>query len=527
MAFRYRLRSITPEDDPQALLQEIYPPGNSFGEVLSGESKAPQWGAVISLLRHLGAKRLLIQSGIRDPDFLEEHQAFYAKQHRPVSLKCVRIHAFALDVAIPDQTDEAAVLAFLDAAKAQEGSYIGFITVRPLRHAPVGATIISPPVSRRPTAFDTFPVHIAGIEFGVTGTPFLQQDSAVGACAQASIWMALRTIRRRQGNVAYSPAELTVAATRYISSDRTFPGRTGLTVEQMLEAIRFAGHDPLHLAVREKLTNEEQVQSVLRLAVPYIESGLPVIMGLKHSSGGHAVVAIGLQNSSQQVHDEVVTHTQDDGAIQIAYTPSSAWTPALLIHNDNTGPYQKLGSDNESNYKLIQTVSLIVPLPDGIYTTAGEAEVLAIRAVVRLAAIFSAGTLGELTLPEVPFVLRTILSTRHRFREWAKDDKTLAPEIIARYRTHELPEQMWVIEIHDKGVFNPGDPSVASRVGEIVLDAAADSVHADALIFARVTSKLWPSANAEIALLLWEDDQGLGAIGTAGCEFGHPLLKPW
>jgi len=213
MAFRYKLRSITPQDDPRALLQEIHPPGNSFGEVLSGETRAPQWGAVISLLRHLGAKRLLIQYGIRDPDFLEEHQAFYAKQHRPVTRKCVRIHAFSLDIPIPEITDEAAVLAFLDAAKAQDGSYIGFVTVRPLRHAPVGATIISPPASRMPAALDAFPVHIAGIEFSVTGTPFLQQDNAVGACAQASIWMALRTIRRRQGNVAYSPAELTVAAT--------------------------------------------------------------------------------------------------------------------------------------------------------------------------------------------------------------------------------------------------------------------------------------------------------------------------
>jgi len=527
MAFRYKLRSITPQDDPQTLLQEIHPPGNSFGEVLSGESKAPQWGAVISLLKYLGAKSLLIQYGIRDPDFLEEHQAFYAKQHRPVTRKCVRIHAFSLDIPIPENTDEAAVLAFLDAAKAKDGSYIGFVTVRPLRHAPVGATIISPPASRMPTAQDTFPVHIAGIEFNVTGTPFLQQDNAVGACAQASIWMALRTIRRRQGNVAYSPAELTVAATRYISSDRTFPGRTGLTVEQMLEAIRFAGHDPLHLAIREEMTDEEQIQSVLRQAVPYVESGLPVIMGLKHANGGHAVVAIGLQNSSAQQHQEVVTHTQDDGATQITYTPSSAWTSALVIHNDNTGPYQKLGSDPDGNYRLLQTVSLIVPLPDGIYTTAGEAEVLAIRAIVRLAAVFSGGTIGKFTLPEVPFALRTVLSTRHRFREWAKSDATLAPEIVARYRTHELPEHMWVIEIHDKAVFNPGDPSVASRVGEIVLDASADSVHADALIFGRVTGKLWPSAKSSAALMMWEDDQGVGAIGTAGSDFGRSLLKPW
>ena len=366
MAFRYKLRAITPQDDPQALLQEIYPSGNSFGEVLSGEGKALPWVAVIGLLKYHRANRLLIQHGIRDPDFLEEHQAFYAKQHRPVTRKCVRIHAFAIDVPIPAESNEAAVLEFLDAAKASPDSYIGFVTVRPLRHAPVGATIITPPVSRQPNAYDDFPVHIAGIEFSVSGTPFLQQDSAVGACAQASIWMALRTLRKRQGNAAYSPAELTVAATRYISSDRTFPGRIGLTIEQMLEAIRFAGHDPLHLAIRNRITVEEKTEVVLRRAVPYVESGLPVIIGLAHPNGGHAVVAIGVQNSSAQVHDETVSHTQDEGKTTIIYTPSSAWTSALVIHNDNSGPYQKLGASPDGHYRLEHASSLIVPLPDGM-----------------------------------------------------------------------------------------------------------------------------------------------------------------
>jgi hypothetical protein len=34
------------------------------------------------------------------------------------------------------------------------------------------------------------------------------------------------------------------------------------------------------------------------------------------------------------------------------------------------------------------------------------------------------------------------------------------------------------------------------------------------------------SAKVSAALLMWEDDQGVGAIGTASSDFGRSLLKP-
>jgi hypothetical protein len=248
MGFRYLLRPLVPTDSAAALLQEVTESTKGSASALADGSRTAPWECVFAALIQAGAKTLLIQRGVRDPDFLEEHQAFYAKQHRPVSRSCIRIHAFSLSA--PEYAagaDEANVLGFLDKAAGEAQCYLGFATIRPLRHAPVGASILAAPSAAEVTTADAFPVHIAGNAFEVVGAPFLQQDSAVGACAQASIWMALRTMRKRHGNAAFSPAELTVAATRYLANDRSFPGRQGLTVQQMLEAVRFAGHDPLHM----------------------------------------------------------------------------------------------------------------------------------------------------------------------------------------------------------------------------------------------------------------------------------------
>src|SRR6185369_7841608 len=213
MPSRYNLVAFGPAEvaKPEALLASV---AQLKGKAL-GQLPLQQWKAILSHLNSSGAKTLLIQDGVRDPDFLEEYEAFYSRQQRSVSRLCIRVHAFKLDCPDPVPTASQQLLAFVDEAASQQDSYLGFVTIRPLRHAPVGATIIQDLPSIPALCKDYFPVHIAGTKFTVHGTPYLQQDNAVGACAQASIWMALRTLRRRAGNSAYSPAQLTVSATKY------------------------------------------------------------------------------------------------------------------------------------------------------------------------------------------------------------------------------------------------------------------------------------------------------------------------
>lgn len=342
MPFRYRLVGFGPNDvsNPRALLASV-----SRAELSGVEQPSfSQWGELVAHLHKAGAQTLLVQEGVRDPDFLEEYEAFYSKQHRAMQKFCVRIHAFSRPLPPSGPTElRQEVLQFIDDAAADQSSYLGFVTVRPLRHAPVGASIVVDTEATPALCKDIFPVHIAGTTFNVSGTPYLQQDNAVGACAQASMWMALRTLRRRSGNSAYSPAELTIAATRYITQNRVFPGRQGLTVEQMLLAIRASNHDPLVIPVAPHGFAANPYHAIAA-AQPYIESGLPVVTVLLHPiTQGHAVVAIGLSPQA----------------------PVNGFPPGLVIHNDNRGPYRDLPlavAADSHEYSLEQTMSLIIPL---------------------------------------------------------------------------------------------------------------------------------------------------------------------
>lgn len=468
-------------------------------DTLGGHVLAPcanlstaQW---LSTLRHAlaaDARSILLQEFVSDPDFLEEYEAFYCKQQKDVSRLCRRLHFFSLAPSKGSHsytTDE--LLEFIDLAASTTNSYIGFVTLRPLRHAPVGASILRDLPTAPVTCRDVFPVHIAGRDFEVSGTPYLQQDSAVGACAQASIWVALRTLRKRVGNSAYSPAELTVAATKHLTLNRVLPGRHGLTTQQMLEAIKSAGHDPL---IVEPNSGDPalKAQEAVKFATPYLESGLPVIIGLNNPvSGGHAVVAIGY------------THQ----------TAGAEYPDLLTIHNDNTGCYISLPRHPPSahSYALEQSMALITPLPDGICMTAAEAEIFATSAIMFAAPfLLSLPPFGDPATFAARFgaapkgILRVFLSTRHSFRSWATSAVDIDTPTRGTYRTAALPRFIWVAEIHDLSIFERGAFNNKSRLGEVILDASADALLGDALLFLRLSGKLVGANAPDDGLLVIE-----------------------
>jgi hypothetical protein len=495
---RYRLLPFDEAADSASLFSAVL--GDVDAEV-AGAYNLQQWRAVVEHLMRLGAKRLLVQSHVRDQDFLHEYEAYYARQHRYMRRDCIRVHAFSSNAPIPSSLTDQSVLDFLD--EVSRDDYLGFATIRPLRHAPIGVTILADGEEREVTAKDRFPVHIGGVSFEVIGTPFLQQDSSVGACAQASIWMALRTLRRRVGNAAYSPTELTLAAK---GSDRVVLGRKGLTVGQMLDAIRLSGHDPFVIDWAQDVVapHPAHAQRVLAEARPYLDSGLPVIAVLKpEESEVHCVVALGITLAA-------------DG---------------FVVHNDNEGPYQLLGSANEGphNYSLEQIVSLIVALPHGIAVSAAEAMTQAQTALEKeiwaraFWASQKSAPVGELQRVK----LRAYLCSRHAFRKWARECKELDPIVQLAYRTRGLPKYVWVAELHIDG------NSANTRIGEIVIDAGADVMHGDEKLFIRFTKFLFVegasleqgSVLVQFGSALKNDDSSL-TVAPRG-DLTEGLWMPW
>lgn len=430
-----------------------------------------------ALALRLGAVAAIIQRRVQDPDFLAEYNTYYSRQFADVTRYCARVHFFSTP-----PKDGQSVLQYLDQDDTA-ASYLGFVTLRPVAGTPVGASILRTPVD---TGFircaDDFPVHLAGHELDLNGVPFMQQDNAVGACAQASIWMALRTMRRREGDRAHDPAQITGAATRYSISGRILPNRKGLTQPQVVEAIRAAGYSPhpIHFALGGNFTlgsrlDADQLSNARRVLHAYVESGIPVLLILYPSSGGHAVVIIGHTFSTTPVHTDELAFSLRAGAVRIAHAVS--WVPEFVIHNDNSGPYLPLRQEtNGSTYALDQTYAAIPLLPADVFVSGEEA--------LQFATTLWQDILEELTdsmnYQEAAdlcdqFVVRLLLLEKRKIRSWAANS-TVAPEVREHLRLGDLPRRVWVLELHLKDNYGAhANEKSESLVGFILLDSTSDA----------------------------------------------------
>lgn len=461
-----RIQKFSFSDLPAALA------GLAFQDTTTG-GQQPRLVPLQNTLDHLsklGAKTVFKQYPVQDPDYFAEYEKYYAKAFANIDKYCTRFHFFAEPSASSEDP-----LTFLDRKEAQE-TYLGFVTVRPVRSSPVAASILRPldkPDGHFVLAQDSFDVHLAGVTLRVAGTPFMQQDNAVGACAQASIWMALRTLRKKEGNSAYDPAQITAAATRFLVRGRTLPNREGLSIEQIVEAIRFAGYSPHILYVKEpgNAITPQDLAEAKRKIYAYVESEIPVILGLyPNIHTGHAVVVIGHgwnTTATPTLMSEILAATNHK--IQIFHSVN--WVSGFWVHNDNTGPYTMLPDHSATSYAL-DHVSFAIPLlPSDVFISGEEAEEVALRI---LNEEILKGLPDEATSTTSQLVARTYLAERHKFRNWVTDNITISRTLREHYRTKEFPRRIWITEICIRDGYENVSDGRLIRVGEVLVDPTGD-----------------------------------------------------
>lgn len=443
-----------------------------LARLLEGGARAPRFVPlenVAQAVSSLRARCAIVQRNVQDPDFLAEHAVYYSKWSAPISRYCTRVHFFS---SAPGSQD---ALQVIDEMASIEESYLGFVTLRPNAVSPIAATIITPPFSDGlafVTARDAFTVNLAGRRFEVNGTPFLQQDNAVGACAQASIWMALRTLRRKEGQAAYSLAQITNAATRFLVSGRTLPNRNGLSLDQIIEAVRASGYAP-HIVPLVPRDNREpvavpdgQLAKAKQSLYPYVESGIPVVLAVAPRSGqGHAVLVIGHGWVVDPVLPTPERRLLADSCLGVSAYDASNWLGSYIIHNDNTGPYQEF-HDRTGIYRLEDALAAVPFLPADVFIDGAEAREVCLRLLEDVLSNNDPGASAE-SIPNI--VVRLYLQDRSAFRATVIAS-TMSDEVKRYYRNKWLPRRIWVMEINEFEGYGGAPSGNAVRLGEILLD---------------------------------------------------------
>lgn len=443
----------------------------------SVNGKTPRWDSlsnILGLLNNLDCKAVIKQYPVQDPDYYAEYSRYYSKAFASLDKYCHRFHFFSTEPKVNEDS-----LDYLDRVHAiSPNDYLGFMTIRPIRSSPVGATIIRPPKENHfVLAHEEFHVHLAGRTFLIRATPFMQQDNAVGACAQASIWMALRTLRKREGSSAFDPAQITSAATRFLTRGRTLPNREGLSVEQIIEAVRFAGYSSHIIWIKGHTdgVSDEILANAKRKIYTYVESEIPVILGLFPSpQTGHAVVLIGHGWNSKVEPSPIGTYGMPhDSVLNIFHSVS--WVNDFYIHNDNTGPYLKLMDRSKQDYALEHAAFAVPLLPSDVFITGEEAEVTSFDLISQMIKEYLETKSDDLhELKVKPIVVRTYLSERYKFREWVAKSESMSDHLKRYYREKEFPKRVWITEVCLFDSYADSDKNKSNRIGEVILDPTGE-----------------------------------------------------
>ncbi|WP_441232753.1 hypothetical protein [Bradyrhizobium sp. 1200_D9_N1_1] len=335
---------------------------------------------IIRHLRELNALSALVDDDYIDRDFSEAFSAYYAKTFKRHSKVCKRILFFSCDLgALASQNMEAAARHL----EALNEHFLGFIVLRPITKAPVSQAILKPPPA--PAGYERhllvkakYTAHILGAELSVEAVPMTQQDSRVGACAQASIWVSARHIHARHRGPWLSTVSITDAAIVRSESqiNSTLPaGSEFLTVNNTVSALRAAGREPLIYAasVDSKGSLQWGALRPREIINRYVDSGIPVSVWLASPGDliSHSIVATGQ-----------VLSPNAPGALPTRPTRAE-YCAAYLVNDDQRGSNLRLsttpgGSIAEvSRNVLDNTVVLIIPLPSKVYLPAETAETIA------------------------------------------------------------------------------------------------------------------------------------------------------
>lgn len=469
-------------------------------QLLSGAQSKESAEAVVQHALDLKATYAVVEEPYIDKDYSSDYLNFYAGAFRAYPRHTKRIHLFerevasALDKPLHEQ----------EAELAQAG-YIGFVVLRPIAQGPIGKTVLPFPalgdglIVRR-AARANFKAHLLGAGLELKGAaPFIQQDERLGACAQASIWMADRPVHERHRRTPWhSIAEITRLATTPTDAElsRSLPaGSSGLNPIHIIRALRGMGHQPLvdffvgeseeaeapaQIAIADKVgakapqsgkgakkkkepvkTNGLAASSILR----YLDSGVPVIVAMTDigADAGHAITAVGFVESRTATHE-----------ISDSY---ETFVRALIVHDDQRGPYrlmplrqsdiavlpkERLLTEGDKILTVEDVVThMFVPLPMRVFLRADRADTVCDDFLKNFVDIAGPGMLERLKeeAPDVSavegffelvrsgkLIRRTYLTSAGRYRHHlAKSD--LDEEVKSELITRTLPHFIWVTEL--------------------------------------------------------------------------------
>lgn len=455
----------------------------------------------------VGCRTVIKETNFIDNEYSKEYDLHYknVSNSKPPS-EVVRLHFF-----------EGIIEGFdTNYLENKKDAYLGYCTLRPLKYRKVCDAFVHKKIMLDEGSRFVYltcemrkKVRINEVEFEITGFPYIQQDGRIAACAQVSVSIVSQYLSWKDNtNKSLTAPEVTEIVKSIPPMIIPQPLRKipteGLDIWQIRTALEHLDYDPIvydyRLEKKENLLFLHPEQVIYR----YVESGIPVIVGIETARGAHAIVAIGHTFNPDYWWARAATEyyylpkTGEKITYRgIEYHCSTSWIQNFIVQDDNLGPYYFIDA-----FVLAQKTSgIIIPLPKNIYLTAEDAEITAWEALYRDATFNilsdSIRDLTQMALQGIGYsesnlkwlkmfidfyqkgdlILRTYL---RKSSELIQDINkfTRTEEVRSQIQSMTMPEYVWVVEISWPDIFC----YVRKKCGEIILDATANAIPDEAVL---------------------------------------------
>ncbi|MFL0102038.1 hypothetical protein [Tenacibaculum maritimum] len=429
----------------------------------------------------------LIEYPYVDKLYRDSFYHYFSSKHYSYKRDTIRVSLFKNEI-----SEEM----FLDGNKHKEleDIYLGYFIVRPLRSSIFGRSHINPEALTKNSCICSFnsTSMIFGVKLTTKGFPHCSQDSESISCAETTIWSLMEYFGNRYAEYKPTLPSKIISTLKSLSFQRQLPSN-GLTINQISYALKEFGFGT-RIYAREYYASDFDT-----IANHFIESGIPVVLGLETVNLGHATIAIGRTSNRKKIDSSTKRETINIGGSDLNFIDFANTIDKIIVQDDNLSPYAELSIDNigelyeeESEESEFEVKFLIIPLYPKIYLEATIAKQLFLQFI-------KDDTFGYPFKDE--FVFRMFLASSRSFKTHIAKLSSMSQDLKLEILMTKMPKFIWCAEIYD---VNNGINIGVSAKSLLILDATeANNSTIDSLIFAGYEDKcIFLNENKFVALQL-------------------------
>ena len=468
--------------------------GNLFKH-LAHRLFADQHTATLSGVPSLHVQTIVVEWEYICNTYRKDYHIYYESGYRNYNKFVSRVHLFhtqfsqiSFDNAIIKGNDTAAIR-----KKIWDG-YLGYIVLKPIPNAFIGASCIQDPFLKKTSYQHTSisvveKLHLFGKELEVKGLSFQARDVAISVCATSALWMAFHKTKEIFNTPHPSAAEIRQLIGPNPDGTRVFPAATsGISIRQIANAIEGVG---LVSEIRMKPPDMNARQgdlynsaffdrSAKRIIYAYASHlHLPILIGYTDNidrntlasedfnvADHHLVTLAGFQQDSPSSFLKLSKAFDKD------YLAFGDEMRCLFVHNDTAGPYIPILFQEDKEHvtvslpkgdKLVDIVTLIVPVLPAIRVNFED-----VSQVVREINIFAKKAIRKIyqnSETKNKIVWEVYVDRMTHYKERIRKEKHNS-ELKRRILYTSYPEYIWIARIYQVGARNS-----ATLLCDIIFDA--------------------------------------------------------